>query len=422
MAIITGTPGDDILTGTVNNDVIDGLTGADQMSGLAGLDVYYVDNANDIVNDSDDNTVINTTISYNLADVVGFTPVSGGTGLTLNLLADAITGTGTKGNDTIVSFGSNTTLIGLDGDDILKGGEFSLVRGQGGNDVLEITGLSSNGTLIGGRGNDTYNVYSTSGSLTIDESTDNGNGVDTIVSSVDFSLNSPPAGVTILGDIENLELTSTAIFGEGNALNNTIFGNIQNNTLLGLAGNDTIYGNDGNDQIDGGADNDTLEGNAGDDLIYGGDGNDNIFGDNPAGTQSGVDRLNGQGGNDTLTGGLGIDVFEFGGSGLSTRQQGISNSIGRDTIVDFNSGQGDQIYLRQESFTELDFGVLDSSDITFVTTNNGIGANDSLLVYNTVTGELLYNQNGSATGIGDGGFFATLTGAPTLTASDIVVI
>ncbi|MBE8986264.1 calcium-binding protein, partial [Nostoc sp. LEGE 12450] len=38
-----------------------------------------------------------------------------------------------------------------------------------------------------------------------------------------------------------------------------------------------------------------------------------------------------------------------------------------------------------------------------------------------LNGELFYNQNGNAAGFGSGGLFATLTGSPTLTASDFVL-
>ncbi|MEH2323847.1 MAG: hypothetical protein V7K32_09775 [Nostoc sp.] len=43
------------------------------------------------------------------------------------------------------------------------------------------------------------------------------------------------------------------------------------------------------------------------------------------------------------------------------------------------------------------------------------------IVYDSVSGQLFYNQNGSTAGFGSGGLFATLTGAPTLAASDFVL-
>ena len=38
-----------------------------------------------------------------------------------------------------------------------------------------------------------------------------------------------------------------------------------------------------------------------------------------------------------------------------------------------------------------------------------------------MSGQLFYNPDGSAAGFGSGGLFATLTGAPTLSALDFVV-
>ncbi|MEH2170200.1 MAG: hypothetical protein V7K41_26825 [Nostoc sp.] len=43
------------------------------------------------------------------------------------------------------------------------------------------------------------------------------------------------------------------------------------------------------------------------------------------------------------------------------------------------------------------------------------------IVCDAVSGQLFYNQNGSAPGFGSGGLFATLTGTPTLMASDFVL-
>ncbi|MBD2531758.1 calcium-binding protein, partial [Nostoc flagelliforme FACHB-838] len=46
---------------------------------------------------------------------------------------------------------------------------------------------------------------------------------------------------------------------------------------------------------------------------------------------------------------------------------------------------------------------------------------NAVIVYDSMTGQLLYNQNGSAAGFGSGGQFAQLTGAPALTASDFII-
>ncbi|MTJ11422.1 calcium-binding protein [Anabaena sp. UHCC 0187] len=352
---------------------------------------------------------------------------------TFNLTVDdaGLTITGTSVNDVFVSDlnAINTTILGSTGSDIIKGVAGTVARGQGGNDFLEISGTSG-GTMIGGTGNDTYDILLSNAGVTnlvIDELNDNGRGIDTIVSRINFSLNNPGAsGVTILGSVENLTLSvlplgTGPIFGEGNALDNVIVGNQENNTLNGLAGNDRIFGSFGNDSIDGGSGDDFLEGNQDDDIINGGSGNDNIFGDKAGATYTGNDTLNGQGGNDTLTGGLGIDIFAFGGAGLSA-QQSAATSIGRDTIVDFLVGT-DKIQLdKTNSFSSIGSIATDFFSGNFGTNNAGIGARSERIIYNTANGALYYNENGSLTGGGAGGFFATVTGIPTLTATDFIIV
>jgi Ca2+-binding RTX toxin-like protein len=44
------------------------------------------------------------------------------------------------------------------------------------------------------------------------------------------------------------------------------------------------------------------------------------------------------------------------------------------------------------------------------------------IVYNSVNGNLFYNSNGSDPGFGTGAIFATLTGAPTLVATDFIIV
>ncbi|CAD5955919.1 hypothetical protein PCC9214_02862 [Planktothrix tepida] len=43
------------------------------------------------------------------------------------------------------------------------------------------------------------------------------------------------------------------------------------------------------------------------------------------------------------------------------------------------------------------------------------------IVYNTATGGLFYNQNGTAAGFGTGSQFLTLTNKPALTATQFVI-
>ena len=42
---------------------------------------------------------------------------------------------------------------------------------------------------------------------------------------------------------------------------------------------------------------------------------------------------------------------------------------------------------------------------------------NSFILYSSATGNLIYNENGSTSGFGDGGVFANLTNAPNLTGN-----
>jgi serralysin len=106
--------------------------------------------------------------------------------------------------------------------------------------------------MIGGAGNDTYVVDNSAD--VVNEKANGGAGVDTVQSSISFSL----ADTThAIGSIENLTLTGVlSINGTGNALNNILIGNAGNNILSGGAGNDILIGGGGADTLTGGAGND----------------------------------------------------------------------------------------------------------------------------------------------------------------------
>src|SRR4030065_278050 len=110
--------------------------------------------------------------------------------------------------------------------------------------------------MVGGTGNDTYIVDSTSDITTESSST---GGTDTVLSSVTWTLGS---------NLENLTLTgSSALSGTGNDLDNILTGNSGNNTLTGNAGNDTLDGGSGSDTMRGGVGNDTYVVNATGDVV-----------------------------------------------------------------------------------------------------------------------------------------------------------
>jgi Ca2+-binding RTX toxin-like protein len=145
---------------------------------------------------------------------------------------------GSASADQIYGYGGNDYLLGGDGDDYLSGGDGGdSLSGGAGNDTLD--GGNGADILAGGAGDDTYIVDNVSDIVA--ESSGGNEGIDTVQSSVTFSLSS-------LGYFENLTLTGTAaINGTGNGLDNILTGNSAANLLDGGAGADTLAGGDGND-------------------------------------------------------------------------------------------------------------------------------------------------------------------------------
>ena len=86
------------------------------------------------------------------------------------------------------------------------------------------------------------------------------------------------------------------------------------------------------------------------------------------------------------------------------------------TIVDFAAGT-DKIALDDAVFTGLGLGALTAS--AFVT-GTAAGDADDRIIYDSATGQLYFDADGN--GAGAAILFATLQGAPALTASDFLVI
>lgn len=227
-------------------------------------------------------------------------------------------------------------ILGSAGNDTLFGDTDPLNL----DDTLNSGWLAGDDDMIGGNGNDIYNVNSLND--TVFEGA--GQGTDEVRSQI--------VDYTLTTDVENLVLQEqdrvgmlvgglpvvvvsmgapTAVNGTGNALDNVITGNSNANTLEGLGGADTLEGLDGADTLNGGNGNDTLRGGAGGDTLNGGANND---------------QLNGQGNNDVLDGGSGNDTVD-GGSGNDT----MSGGTGNDTfIVD---AAGDTVSENAASGTDL---------------------------------------------------------------------
>jgi serralysin len=344
---------------------------------------------------------------------------------------------GTAGNDTLFGTEGNDSIAALAGNDI--------VNALGGNDTLD--GGAGLDSMNGGQGDDTYIVDAG------DALSDPG-GIDTVLAGVNWTLSAAFENLTMLGTA-NLQV-------EGHSGANVLIGNSGNNFFNPRSGDDTIQGGAGNDIIGmshqglPGYGDKVIDGGAGFDRINyvtawlpksalnvdlaagritgGGDGgissvrvtsiehvitgefNDRLTGDAVANTlegSGGNDTLSGGGGNDTLVGGAGSDQFVF----LQTPATG-----GVDRITDLVSGT-DELVFENGAFTGLGaagaFGAGDGRFAAGAGFTSGRDASDRL-VYDTTTGSLYYDADGS--GAGGAQLVATFQGNPAITATDITVI
>ncbi|MBD2202094.1 hypothetical protein H6G33_08800 [Calothrix sp. FACHB-1219] len=480
-----GGAGNDTLDGGDGNDYLDPGTGVDSVIGGLGNDVLNLNlstvttaiavnytnttagtvtggttfreieqlflktgSANDVVNLS---ATVGSGGSWNYGSEVrlgaGNDSVIGGTG------TDALYGE--AGNDTLDGGADRDRLEGGDDNDILRGGagddnrerlvagvEYGGLYGGAGNDTLDGgdgndyldpgTGVDS---VIGGLGNDVLNL-----------------DLSTRTTAVTINYTSTASGTvtggTTFREIEQLFLKTgsandvvnlSATVGSGGSWNygSEVRLGAGNDSVIGGTGTDALYGEAGNDTLDGGVDRDRLEGGDGNDILRGGTGDDNderlvagvkyggLYGD--AGNDqlfgdAGNDWLAGGAGNDTLTGGTGIDKFVFDiGTAFTT------SAMGSDRITDFLTGT-DKIVLDKTTFTALTTSAgsnLNASEFAVINeSTNGAtvaGASIARMVFNRFNGDLFYNADGATSGLGSGGYFATLSGVTTLSTTDILL-
>jgi Ca2+-binding RTX toxin-like protein len=353
------------ITGTAGNDSLYGEIGNDSLYGFAGNDYLYGDSGNDLLDGGDDNdTLTGGSGNDTLTGGIGNDNLNGEIGID-SLNGGAGNDTLSGGNDLDILDGGigDDSINGGDGDDRLSGGDGNdRLYGEAGNDRL--SGGDGNDTLDGGYGNDA--LYG-------------GNGEDLLYSG-----------------------TSGAVYGD--AGNDRIFGDYS------IA---TLYGGDGNDTLSGGHSEKTLYGGNGDDRLWGGFSTMTLDGG------AGNDTLIGVRGNDTLIGGAGNDRFSF----AQIFPESIIEFSNTKTIVDFVTGV-DKIVLNQSMFTSVNS--VNGSISNFATVANDAaaltGTSSAAILYSTSTGNLFYNQNGTSAGLGNsGGNFATLSGLPTLAASDFLI-
>ncbi len=247
--IMIGSDGADQLTGNAGNDRLEGGADDDTLNGGTGSDVF-------LIGDAADHDVGEEIDGGAGTDVIRFTSTTAGQTLSL---AAGVTAVERVVIGTVVGVTTGTTALNVDASNVVTA---LTITGNAGANVL--TGTSANDTLNGGAGDDTLDggdgtnlLRGGTGndSYVVDALTDGVSeglaaGTDTVVASLNYTLGA---------NVENLELTGSAITGTGNTLANVLTGTSGNNVLTGGVGNDTLIGGDGIDTVSGGTKNDRIE-------------------------------------------------------------------------------------------------------------------------------------------------------------------
>jgi Ca2+-binding RTX toxin-like protein len=332
-------------------------------------------------------------------------------------------GTDNAGNLYVVTFGGaiyrlDPAIAAGDAADLIEGGigDDSLFGGAGidtllggeGNDTL--TGGGGNDLMRGGSGDDTYVIVDAND--IIDEAFAGSGGIDTIQSSVSFSMD---GAARVLGVVERLVLTGGAnINGVGNALGNAISGNSGANNLIGLGGNDLLQGFEGDDLLDGGSGKDTLRGGEGNDIYF------LVSADDQIDEETNLDT------GDTVTSSLIVDLATLGAGKIEhailigTASKAFGNDSanaltgntaanfldGRDGVDTLTGGDGADTYVVDDStdqVVETNAKATGGIDLVRASASFVLGANVEKL---TLTGDGDINGTGNGlnnTLLGNGG-------------------
>jgi Ca2+-binding RTX toxin-like protein len=301
--------GGNSLIGGDGADTIFARGGNNTLTGGNGNDSYTIDNATDLIveSNSDQTTggfdIVHASVDYTLTANVEQLMLEGG----------ATIGTGNAGNNVLYGL-SNThalTLNGGAGNDTIYGslvGGNSLIGGDGADTIFARGGGN---TLTGGNGNDLY--YSDNATDIIIEAAISG-GTDTLFANYSNAM--------LAANVDNLVLQGSALTGTGNDLANSLSATTTHGVTL-----------------DGGAGADTLGGTAYDDILIGGIGNDLL--DLLNGGHDTIRYTAAGFGNDTVRGfdatsAAGRDLIDLTGRGFTQASLGTAITIkasGADTLV-----------------------------------------------------------------------------------------
>ena len=479
--VLNGGGGDDTINALGGNDVLDGRQGADTMNGGAGDDQYFVDSIGDVVNENANEgyDIVFAAVSYTLTagsaiEMLG-TIDNEAAFAAINLTGNEFDNyvTGNAGANLLDGVGGADVLWGRGGDDsyYVDGGDAVVEYAGQGQDLVYarssfvlgvgvevevlatidntattainltgnalhnyLTGNAGANTLDGGGGSDQLwgregdDSYFADGDDIVIEYAGQGN--DILYAQVSYIL---AAGLSVETLATANNLVTTALNLTGNELDNYVTGNAGANVLDGGTGSDTLWGREGNDSYFADSNDVVLEyAGQGDDIIYartsfvlGVGVSVEILGtvDNTLTTalnltgnelanyvtgNAGANILDGGAGADQLFGRGGADVFAF------TTALGGGNV---DAILDFLSGT-DKIALDDALFGGI--GAPGSFNASAFFAGTAAHDTDDRIIYNSATGQLFYDADGS--GSGAQVLFATLSGAPALGTADFQVI
>lgn len=430
---LSGDLGDDTLIGDAGNDVLTGGTGADFLSGGEG---------DDTLSGFDPDAAAAT----GLPGIDGADQLSGGEGNDLLLMGHGDIAAGGGGNDIFqmdTRFGESTaayriTDFAADDDRIeilyvprysgdssqevapelrvetSPDGESALIRLNGAliAQVDGAAGLTADDILLTpDTGLDPNYVpanfdSAVDGTASADTLTGGSDATAWFTGAGDDSLTGSTASdYTRLGDGND-----SAAMGDGADI---IYAEAGDDFVQGGTGADTVYGGAGLDTLDGGTGADRMAGELGNDAMTGGAGADNLVGGAGNDTLSGY--ASGAGGEDSLTAIDGIDTLS-GGDGDDTLILGRGDvavgGSGADTFnLDLRWDEGSQVAL----ITDFTKGT-DRLEVHYTPVFSG-GVEVPPVVTITFAADDSY-----ATVRVDGEAVAQLTGASTLTVSDVVLI
>ncbi|MEH2067496.1 MAG: calcium-binding protein [Nostoc sp.] len=396
-----------------SNDVINGQGGNDKIEGLSGDDLLRGGAGNNLLDGGNDNDTLSIS---GYGDEVYDSRLSGKNTLNGGAGDDTLSASGSTG-DNLLSGGNDNDSLSISGYytfvyanniyDSLSLGKNTL-NGGAGNDNLSASGSTGNNLLSGDDGNDSLTISGYYNGDGYDEYNSRSSGNNTLNGGVgDDTLSaSGSTGNNLLSGGDGNDSLSISGYYEYTPDDNPYEPrNLSNTYDSRSSGNNTLSGGVGNDNL-------SASGSTGSNLLDGGDGNDTLIASNATGKNT----LKGGNGNDTLTGGKSNDSL-YGGGGIDTF---VFNSFneGVDRIFDFNT-TNEVIRVSAAGFGGgLSAGVLKASQFT-------IGASATTgtqrFIYNSATGGLFFDQDGSG-----GAFakvqFAQLTAGLSLTNTNFVVV